>query len=180
MYVQNTSNPIFKNTIIAENQAVSGGGAVYVHSGKPSFFNVTFAYNTVTNGYGGVFRVCVIAEQFEVRNSVFWGNTASINGDIGSRFGCNGNGPLLIVTNSNISTAPPNFYHGVVTHSDNIDPALDPLFIGGGDYHILSASPVRGQASATYAPADDFDGQVRPYTSGTDTGDDMGADEYLP
>ena len=49
----------------------------------------------------------------------------------------------------------------------------DPLFVGGGDYHIQSGSPVIDQASATYAPAEDIDGDARPQGAG----DDMGADE---
>jgi hypothetical protein len=188
MYVQNASTPFVKNTIFAENQAVGGGGAVYVHSGKPEFVNDTFVDNKVTAGYGGVFRACVIGEQFEVRNSIFWGNTASVNGHIGSRYGCNGNGPLLIITDSDISESPDaksNFYHGVVTLSDNLDPAQDPLFDVNGNYHLQSGSPVIDHASDTYAPGDDFDGQSRPLDivgkgnefPSPDT-HDMGADEY--
>ena len=53
---------------------------------------------------------------------------------------------------------------------------LKAWFVGGGDYHILDPSPAIDNASATYAPADDIDGDIRPQGAA----DDMGADEYTP
>ncbi|MDW7773480.1 MAG: Calx-beta domain-containing protein [Desulfobulbaceae bacterium] len=171
MYVQSASTPIFKNSIIAENLATGGGGAAYVHSGKPEFYNVNFANNEVTAGYGGVFRACVITERIEVRNSIFWGNTASAGSDIASRYGCNAAGILLDVSYSDLDESEVG---GDSIFSNNIDPAQNPLFVGDGNYHITSGSPVIDKASATYAPDDDIDGEARP-NNGVD---DMGADEY--
>ena len=44
-----------------------------------------------------------------------------------------------------------------------------------GDYHLQSNSPCEGRASATYAPADDIDGDARP----DGDGDEMGSDEIM-
>ena len=52
----------------------------------------------------------------------------------------------------------------------------DPWFVGAGDYHIMAFSPAVDNASATYAPDLDIDGQSRPQGAG----DDIGADEYYP
>ena len=58
-----------------------------------------------------------------------------------------------------------------MTASSNLDPAQDPLFVGGGDYHIKTGSPAIDQANAAYAPGNDIDGDSRPQGSA----DDMGA-----
>ncbi|MFC1845442.1 Calx-beta domain-containing protein, partial [Thermodesulfobacteriota bacterium] len=163
------------------------------HSGTGEYYNNTFADNH-SDSYGGVFGACNIGQQLEVRNSVFWGNTAQ-NGTIGSRYMCNGNGPLMHVIDSYFSTDPDhaNFSWGTVTSGNNIDCCEDkypddpyepegfiefnvgpPGFAGDGYYHITSDSPLIDRANGVYAPEDDIDGQARP-NNGID---DMGADEY--
>ena len=114
------------NSIAAGNSAVGKGGFIYHHSGLGEYYNNTFADNH-SESYGGVFGACNIGEQLEVRNSVFSGNTA-LNGTIGSRYMCNGNGPLIHVTDSYFSTDPAlaNFSWGTVTSEDNIDCCGDP------------------------------------------------------
>jgi hypothetical protein len=72
-------------------------------------------------------------------------------------------------------TASPAIYNATFTNGGGIiTPAQNPLFVGEGNYHIQSGSPVKDQANATYAPDDDIDGDSRPQGSA----DDMGADEY--
>jgi hypothetical protein len=60
----------------------------------------------------------------------------------------------------------------VPTYANNI--TADPFFVGSGNYHLQSNSPVIDTANAAYAPADDRDGNARPQGAG----DDMGAYEY--
>ena len=185
------------NSIAAGNSAAGKGGFVYHHSGRGEYYNNTFADNH-SSSYGGVFGACTIPEQLEVRNSVFRGNTA-VDGTIGSRYMCNGNGPLIHVTDSYFSTDPAlsNFSWGSVTSENNIDCCEDqgpadpdkpagfiefnvgaPGFSGDGSYHIDSASPLIDRGNAAYAPEDDIDENGRIVGLGGDGSPDMGADEY--
>jgi len=165
----------FTNSIIAGNSAGTYGGVGYLLSGNLTFTNVTFADNQAA-GNGGVFEVCNLINN-TVRNSIFWNNSAGGTGHIANK-SC-ADVQYMTITDTDVSTGAPYFSAwGSVSASSNIDPAEDPLFVGGSpfDYHILAGSPVIDQASATYAPADDIDGDARPQGSG----DDMGADEYTP
>ena len=53
----------------------------------------------------------------------------------------------------------------------------DPLFVGGGDYHLGATSPCfgAGDGSAPSVPSTDFEGTSRSHIAGSP---DMGADEY--
>lgn len=44
--------------------------------------------------------------------------------------------------------------------------AADPLFVGGGDYHLQSGSPTVDVVPAWMAPPIDLDGLPRPYPAG--------------
>ncbi len=70
-----------------------------------------------------------------------------------------------IVTYSNIL--------GGYSGEGNID--SDPLFVGGGDYHLKSLSPCKDAGTAVGAPDNDIDGDSRPQGSGYD----IGADEFV-
>jgi hypothetical protein len=50
----------------------------------------------------------------------------------------------------------------------------DPLFVGGGDYHLTAGSPCIDTGTSVGAPTSDLDGNPRPYGAGYD----MGAYEY--
>lgn len=75
------------------------------------------------------------------------------------------NGGLYKVDFSNIED-------GVLTGTGNI--SQDPLFVGGGDYHLRAGSPCIDVGTAAGAPAYDWEGDPRPFGGGVD----MGADEW--
>ena len=171
VYMTNSASTAnFENCVIADNQGSQGGG-IYVNEGTTSFINTTFADNQATSGNGGaMFLNCATTT---VRNSIFWSNKATGLGNNVYK-ACGNNENAGTFTDSDITTSSYYFVNGTFTASNNIDPAQDPMFVGAGDYHIQSVSPVIDQANATYAPADDIDGDTRPQGSA----DDMGADEY--
>jgi len=154
-----TCEPIISNCIISGNTADEGGG-IYAHG------NVAFESATIIH--------CTITE-----------NTAVSGGGIAVWAP---NGPTItncILWNDSASTGPEVYeYSGspVITYSDvqggwpgtgNID--VDPLFVGGGDYHLMAGSPCidTGTNAGIFT---DMDGDVRPQG----TGFDMGADEFVP
>ncbi|MCF6281686.1 MAG: right-handed parallel beta-helix repeat-containing protein [Candidatus Polarisedimenticolaceae bacterium] len=163
----------FENCIITNNQGTSGGAA-YLHSGSATFTNVTFADNQATVGNGGAFYICLMLDN-TVRNSIFWNNSAVGTGQTAYK-DCTGfYTGFMTITDSNVDTSGDNFGNGTAITSSNLDPAVDPSFIdaAGGDYHIQSSSLMVDQANASYAPADDIDGETRPMGAA----DDIGADE---
>ena len=74
MMCENNSSPAFINCTFFGNTATVGGasgGAGYTVGGNPRFLNCTFVGNSAVTG-GGLF----FAGPGQVRNSIFWGNTA--------------------------------------------------------------------------------------------------------
>jgi hypothetical protein len=161
-----------ENSIFADNEGSNGGVISSFNGPTITMVNSTFADNTATNR-GGVIHICQPGNH-TVRNSIFWGNTATSDGVIAYK-DCGFYSGFMTITDSDVDTSGSNFGNGTPTTSNNIDPAEDPLFIdpAGDNYHIEALSPVIDQANATYAPADDIDGDARPVGAG----DDMGADE---
>ena len=157
-----------ENSIFADNQGTNGG-VIRTNSGPTvSIINSTFADNQATNG--GIMYICTTGST-TIRNSVFWNNTATTGNVI---YKACGSGNIGTISHTDISSS--EIYNATFTDGGgNMDPAQNPLFVNAGadNYHIQSGSPVVDQASATYAPADDIDGESRPLGSA----DDMGADE---
>jgi len=169
------------NNIIAGNSAPLGwGGGVNISSESNSFpgntvtlVNNTITGNTAANNGGGAL-IYKDANTLHCYNNIIWGNTAATADDIyvgggGTNYGYN------------------NDYHEMTGSwnggsDDNID--VDPLFVGGGDYHLRSASPCidRGENSAPSIPSTDFDGNSRIIDGDFDSYAvaDIGADEFLP
>ena len=152
--------------------------AVHVIGPIISIINSTFADNTATTA-GGVLWICTSHQDSviltTIRNSIFWGNTAGDGSGDGNNFykACGGAADYLTISDSDADLYYPDYAGGKSLTGTGNMLISDPLFVDADAdiYHIQSGSPVRGQASASYAPDDDIDGQSRPYTTG-DSGDD--------
>jgi len=153
--------PTIINCIFSGNSADYGGGIYNYSDGvgsttEPTLIHCTFSGNHSDLEGGGMYNW---QSDPTVKNSIFWGNTA------GTLY------PQIRDFSSN-SFITYTDVQGGFSGTGNIDE--DPLFVGGGDFHITSGSPCvdKGTDAGVY---DDMDGDVRPYL----TGYDMGADEYF-
>ncbi len=148
----NDSSPTITNCIISNNY---GGGGIYCSSSSPTITNCTISNNSATYRSGGI---CCQSSSPTVVNSIFWNDSPQ---EI-YLF----SGGSITITYSNIKDG----WAGI----GNIN--TDPLFVGGGDYHLGTASPCinKGSNTAPSIPSIDKDGNPRI------TGDtvDMGAYEY--
>ncbi len=178
------SSPTMKNNIIRDNVVLGmpggHGGGIYCWLGTPRIINNVIADNVALCNAGGI--RCVAASPF-ITNNTICANSAAFNG---GGIDC-GNG-MPVITNTIVwdNTAlnwPQISGGGAVTYCDvmggwpgtgNI--AANPLFFGGGDYHLTSSSPCKntGANTAPEMPTEDFEGDPR-ICYGTA---DMGADEY--
>lgn len=144
---------ILQDSIVSNNQAI---GTIEGIGGGISaeMANVTVADNSGRGvvGIGGIVTIT---------NSILWGNGTS-------DYDCTGNCTL---TYSDV---------GIGDTTGTVNVSIDPLFVGGGDYHIRSNSPVIDQGTNVGAPDKDFEGDPRPVDGDRDGVAivDMGADEF--
>jgi parallel beta-helix repeat protein len=170
VYQTNTASVTLENCLLVDNEGNRGGGA-FVNGTAILVVNTTVADNRALGGDGGGYYLVCAA--ITVRNSIFWNNTAAGNGHAVLQ-SCSTADSIL--TDSIATTGSAWFYGGTWITGGNIDPARDPMFSGGGDYHLQGNSPAIDAANASYAPAEDIDGDPRPQGGA----DDIGADEYVP
>jgi len=164
-------NVTFTNNIIAGNNASVGIGGVSAdsYSASGTAGTVTFTNNTITGNtasdYAGGLYLYKNGNTINCYNNIIWGNTSPNGGDI-SLNGATG-------TFNGYYNDYSDMYGSWTSEDGNIDD--NPLFVGGGDYHLRSASPCidRGNAGAPQLPATDFEGDPRIIRSAPD----MGADE---
>jgi hypothetical protein len=171
---------IITNNLITNNDSTEilfGGGGIhcwnFVVLGTPG--EITITNNTITGNtaysYGGGIKLNYDNCVTNVYNNIIWGNAADEGGDI-------------YLNGSAISNGHNNDYSDISGSwsgaNNNID--VNPLFVGSGNYHLLSISPCidAGYNSAPDLPSTDFDGDPRIF-DGDHNGSsliDMGADEY--
>ena len=180
-----TGEIFFINNIIAKNTAANsiGGMGAISESTSGTAGTLTFTNNTVTentanggpgNYAGGAYLFSVGGGgggDVNCYNNIFWNNSAYAAGDIylGSASGTS------------------NFYNndygdmsGSWTNSGN-NINGDPLFVGGGNYHLIGwPSPCidRGDNSAPGIALTDFEGDNRIVYGINKLSADIGADEY--
>lgn len=141
------------NLLIVDNHSGPGPAGIALWEGNSGLLmNVTVSGNDAATGFDGA----VIegpASGFPIVNSIFWGNGA---------VGTNLSGNDLDVSYSDVQ--------GGFAGSGNID--ADPLFVGGGDYHLRVSSPCVDRGTSAGAPTHDIEGTLR------DAMPDMGAYEW--
>ncbi|RZJ63930.1 MAG: DUF1565 domain-containing protein, partial [Flavobacterium sp.] len=162
----NESSPVVINTLIANNSASQRGGGVYNRNSAAQLINVTISKNDSSQSGDGIYSTGTAATQ--VKNSIIWDNPNSTS-------------PSIVY-----SGAPIQFTHSVVQNSggsgnwnstigtdngNNI--ALDPQFIGGGNFNLQNGSPAidaGNPALFTSATLTDVGGNPRSFGSTIDMG----------
>jgi len=171
-YIDNTSS-VWTNCLFTGNTASSWGGGMFAGGIAPDIVNVTFAGNQANNGGGLANSYCNAA----VTNSIFWGNSATSNGDQVYNFSSS---PTFSYCDIQDSGGSGGWDAMVGTDGgNNID--ADPLFADadGADnvvgtlddnLRLQMGSPAINTADGGAAPADDLDGAARPQLGGFDMG----------
>jgi hypothetical protein len=140
------------NSVIVNNAATEEGGGVYDSSSTATLTNNTIADNWPDGVVGN-------GSSSAITNSILWGNwDVDVVG--------------LAPTYSDIGVP------GTLGDPTNI--SVDPLFVGGGDYHLQPTSPCinKGNNGAPSLPDTDWDGDPRILPDAAVGGSvDMGADE---
>ena len=166
------SSPSITNCMITENSAGEYGGGIYCGNGfHTAIANCTISGNSAMWGGGitcwGPYAVPKII------NCILWGNSADFGPEIALS-----DYAVLSVISCDVQGGEAAVYElymgGFHRWLDgNID--ADPLFVGGGDYHLTAGSPCINAGTDVGVPTD-IDGQLRPFGGGYD----MGADEFWP
>ena len=144
-----TSYPLWGRS---ENNLIAGNtGGVYLWDADFHSTNDTIADN---GAYGVLITgTQAISVNAWLTNAIVWDHTDAFSNTDPANF-------TFAATYSDIE--------GGWAGTGNIN--ADPLFVGGGDYHLQATSPVIDQADAAAAPARDLDNVPRPVGAGVDMG----------
>jgi parallel beta-helix repeat protein len=186
----NSSSPAITNCLIAGNTTSAtlsgdGNGAgidLYYYS-NATLTNCTIADNTVSGTYGDGGGIYCSVSSPVLNNSIVWGNLAV---GLGNQICTWKSGSYVCEVTLNYSDYADNTVDannikgsGTVTANDCI--VSDPVFVGGGDYHLdsITPSPCIDAGDNSLVPSGvttDLDGLMRIYNSTVD----MGAYESQP
>ncbi|MBW1860248.1 MAG: thrombospondin type 3 repeat-containing protein [Deltaproteobacteria bacterium] len=171
IFLSGSDPGVITNCTFTGNTAETAAGAVFLQAYSAIVTNCTFSGNVAKGLYGGGGGGAIVAssDSDTITNCILWNDTPDEILD--------GGGAAPVVTYSDVDGA------GVYPGEGNIN--TDPLFVGGGDYHLSDSSPCidAGNDSAPWLRSTDIDGEARitdvPPLD-VDTGSvDMGVDEYL-
>jgi len=146
------SFPTITNCTINGNETIYKGGGIYCEYSFPTITNCTISDNEAEGG-GGIY--CENSSPI-ITNCILWEDK-----------------PDEIYVKSGDLTVTYSDVQGGYQGEGNID--ADPLFVGGGDYHLTEESPCIDAGTSKGAPDTDIDGDSRPQGAGYD----IGSDEYV-
>ena len=182
------SHPVVTNTLIVRNSTTgpSNGGGIRCYSGtEPLIAHCTIAHNNVGDGGGGGIlslgywkgRTDVSSDRAvthaTIVNCIFWGNYAAEGPDVW----VGNHDAELTISYSDVPGGEEGVFVAPSCRLHWLDGNInaDPLFVGGGDYHLAAGSPCIN-AGTDAGVLQDMDGDPRPGVCGFD----MGSDEYTP
>jgi len=156
MYASDNATFSVRNSLFVNNGSTTNALApLNVSMSTGTVENVTFA-NNLSDGTMGAIN-CIDGPVPKVTNIISFGHSTTVPAACSN------------VTYSDLEAGYAGASLGNVT--------LDPLFANAaaGDFHLQSASPVRGLGDPASTNGSDVDGQTRPQPAGTQR--DLGADE---
>jgi parallel beta-helix repeat protein/predicted outer membrane repeat protein len=168
MYVLD-GNPTLTNVTFSGNSVTNNGGGMYEDSSSPTLTNVTLRGNSAGGRGGGIFNLSHCYPQ--IRNSIFWDNTA---GDMGPQIHSDINNDFPSVSDSVVQGGCPP---GMITCTNIIatDPVLGALGNYGGFTQTIpllanSSAIDMGNDGVGVCPAADQRGITRPQGAHCDIG----------
>lgn len=165
---------MFVNCLFDGNKGLGnddwGGGTFLLFEGNCTIINSTII-NSVSATDGGAISIYSASSVVEVKNSILWNNTAANENSI-----YNGEGGIA---NAEYSLLQDDACPANVTCGDGMIYGFDPMFVAPDDFHLQPCSPAIIAGTNTGAPADDLDGNPRPFDPyGFGAVTDMGAYEF--
>ncbi len=150
---------MFVNCLFDGNKGLGnddwGGGTFLLFEGNCTIINSTII-NSESGTVGGAISVWSENSVLELKNSILWNNTAVSENDI-----YNGNGGTV---NAEYSLIQENECPANVNCGSGMIFGIDPLFVSPEDFHLQTCSPAIDAGIITGAPADDLDGNPRPFS----------------
>jgi len=154
-YCTTSSNAKFINSIFVGNTTSGTGGAVYFYNSTPTMTNCTVINNAATGTYAA--GIYCRSSSPTLTNCIVWGNTPQ---EFYLRTGA---APVLYSCD----------VQGGWSGSGSGNIIAEPML--ASDRHLLGYSPCKDAGTSSGAPAEDMDGEARPYGTAVD----IGADEIV-